>query len=116
MEMLGYLPADTSEMNPSGLPIGFTITTSEYYKDAFVGLTCAACHTNQIDYKNQSLLIEGAPTLANFTLFFERLVDAVINTHDDAAKFDRFAKKVLHKNYSDSTSTDLKTKLAALFI
>ena len=39
------------------------------------------------------LLIEGAPTLANFVLFYSRLVDALVQTRDDPQKFDRFARR-----------------------
>jgi hypothetical protein len=37
-------------------------------------------------------LIDGAPTLAKFVLFFDQLVDALNNTHKEPEKFERFAK------------------------
>ena len=100
MSMLGYLPMDSSRLNPSALPIGFAMTRAESQRDAFVGFTCAACHTNQIDYDGAKFLIDGAPTLANFVGFFDRLVDALNETHKDKAKFDRFAKNVLGDRYT----------------
>ena len=68
MEMLGYLPMGSSELNPSGLPIGFTITRGGTYEEASVGLTCAACHTNQVDYKGEKILVERCTNLSQFCI------------------------------------------------
>lgn len=117
-EMLGYLPEESSQINPSGLAIGFTKSVKNPNNEpAAVGLTCAACHTNQIDYtdkttnKKISFLVEGAPTLANFNLFFARLVSALTNTYNDEAKFKRFATKVLPETATEKDTETLKTEL-----
>ncbi len=94
MSMLGYLPATEGLDNPAGLPIGFTTETDAKSGEAFLGLTCAACHTNQIDYRGTRYLIEGAPTLANFVLFYDRLTSALEQTSADDARFARFAERV----------------------
>jgi len=84
---LGYItqPPDHAK-NPDGLPIGFTRddnsdTVDSYllkkqflgpdYRrenypttNAWMGLTCAACHTTQMDYKGHSIRIDGGPALA----------------------------------------------------
>lgn len=114
MEMLGYLPEKISAENPSGLPIGFTLTAAEQGEETmdFVGLTCAACHTNQIDFGDKKLLVEGAPTLANFVLFFHEVIDAMEKTAADEAKFERFAKKVLGDAYGEKTVGELKKEMA----
>lgn len=117
MSMLGYLPMDSSLMNPSALPIGFAMTRAKSQKDAFVGFTCAACHTNQIDYRKEDgttdhYLIDGAPTLANFVGFFDQLVNSLNNTHKDPEKFERFAKNVLGDKYTvASAKEELKEEL-----
>lgn len=98
-DMLGYLPMDSSKMNPSGLPVGFAMSRAGSQKEAFVGFTCAACHTNEIDYGGKKFLIDGAPTLANFVLFFDRLVLSLNQTYDDPEKFNRFAKNILGDKY-----------------
>jgi hypothetical protein len=87
---LGYLPRTAeSPGNPDGLPIGFA-------KDGlYLGLTCAACHTTQINYQHEAWLIDGAPTLADFETFQRRLTSALDRTFQDNAKFDRFAAQVL---------------------
>jgi hypothetical protein len=51
---LGYLPriAD-DEGNPDGLPVGFTKDIAYANGEASLGLTCAACHTNQLNFNGQ---------------------------------------------------------------
>ncbi|TMP22871.1 hypothetical protein CWB99_23730 [Pseudoalteromonas rubra] len=111
MEFLRYLPSKASELNPGGLPIGFALHSNQKTGENWVGMTCAACHTSQIDYNGTKMLIEGAPTLANFVLFFDRLVAALNTTLNDDAKFNRFALNVLGSKYSDSSKASLKQRL-----
>lgn len=111
MEELRYLSIDSSNMNPAGLPIGFALDQDKKSGTAWVGMTCAACHTNQLDYQGTKILIEGAPTLANFVLFYDRLVEALNNTHRDDNKFKRFANRVLGSDYSEATSSELRSQL-----
>ncbi|WP_020567627.1 di-heme-cytochrome C peroxidase [Neolewinella persica] len=102
MGMLGYLPMDSSRMNPSGLPVGFAMSRAGSQKEAFVGFTCAACHTNELEYQGKKFLVDGAPTLANFVGFFDNLVLTLNRTYDDPEKFGRFAKRVLGDDYQDT--------------
>lgn len=112
MGMLGYLPMDSSRMNPSGLPVGFAMSRANSQEKAFVGFTCAACHTNQLDYGGKKFLIDGAPTLANFVGFFDQLVLSLNNTFDDPEKFNRFAKNVLgDKHNVPKHREDLRAEL-----
>jgi len=111
MEELRYLPMTTSAQNPAGLPIGFALDTDKKTGEAWMGMTCAACHTTQIDYKNTKMLIEGAPTMGNFVLFYSRLVDALNATNLESDKFERFARKVLADKYTPATAQALRTKL-----
>ena len=69
-------------LNPDGLPIGFV---KDKEKNSWLGLTCAACHTNQIDVGPNHYIIEGAPTLANFPRFFGELIAALETTDEDEA-------------------------------
>ena len=111
MEELRYLPMGSSNMNPAGLPIGFALDRDRKSGTAWVGLTCAACHTNQLDYQDTKILIEGAPTLANFVLFYQRLVNAIDITYRDDEKFKRFADRVLGTEYSEANSKELRSQL-----
>ena len=114
MESLRYLPMKASPRNPAGLPIGFALNQDKKQDEAWVGLTCSACHTNQIDYKGKKILVEGAPTLGNFVLFYSELVDALNATNEDEAKFERFARKVLAKDYDENSADTLHTQLTQL--
>ena len=55
-----YLPQMPDSKNPDGLPVGFVGDTSD--NGNWLGLTCAACHTNEIHYKGTAYRIDGAPT------------------------------------------------------
>lgn len=111
MESLRYLPMESSDANPAGLPIGFALDADPASKTAWVGLNCAACHTNQIDVGETKILVDGAPTLANFVLFFSELVAALNSTHEDDVKFERFARNVLQEDYSKSRAVQLREQL-----
>jgi mono/diheme cytochrome c family protein len=116
MESLRYLPIESSALNPAGLPIGFALNENKKQGEAWVGLTCAACHTNQLDYKGKKMLIEGAPTLANFVLFYNKLITALNSTHENDTKFDRFAKNVLADDYSQDDAQTLRSQLLEVAI
>lgn len=101
MDRYRYLPMATSDVNPDGLPVGFTKGSANanppYAKIAsdWLGLNCAACHTNRVDYNGVAYLIEGAPTMGDFERMIRGLVAAMQATVADAAKFKRFADAVL---------------------
>lgn len=116
IEKLGYLPEATSDLNPGGLPIGFAITRPVKNQQHFMGFTCAACHTNQLDYKGTKLLIEGAPTLANFVLFWSEIVHSLDATHRSDDKFKRFSEGVLGKEFNEERAADLRKEVKKLAI
>ena len=62
----GLLPESASAYNPDGLPIGISKTTvatpiGEWPAGEYAGLTCAACHETQLNYKGKHVRIDGAP-------------------------------------------------------
>ncbi|HTF97030.1 MAG TPA: di-heme-cytochrome C peroxidase [Cellvibrio sp.] len=114
MESLRYLPMPESAMNPGGLPVGFTMEVDKKSRTAWMGLNCAACHTNQIDYGDKKILVDGAPTLANFVGFFSELVAALNQTYEDDAKFERFARNVLQNDYSKNNAATLRKQLSEI--
>jgi hypothetical protein len=109
-ERFKYLTATPSKRNPDGLPVGF-VKDVDSNGHGWIGLTCAACHTNQIEFNGVGMRIDGAPTMADFTMFFDELTAAVAATEKDDAKFDRFAKAVLRNADSPSTRNDLRRSL-----
>ena len=39
----------------------------------YIGYTCAACHTGQVNYKSQAIRIDGGPAMADMVGFLEAL-------------------------------------------
>jgi mono/diheme cytochrome c family protein len=86
------LPQHATPNNPDALPVGFA------RHDDKVGLTCAACHTTQINYRGTAMRIDGAPALAD-VIGFEHEVDAALSaTLADEKKLARFAAKATKGN------------------
>jgi len=103
MERFRYLVNPKSTSNPDGLPVGFAkeappvgpdgqrnetvllrpfmgpnAKATDFPKpNAWLGLTCAACHTTQLSYKGTTLRIDGGPTLADFNEFIASLTTAL---------------------------------------
>lgn len=106
----GFIPQIKSKFNPDSLPIGFA--ASSYKKDGkWLGLTCSACHTNQMNYKGTAMIVDGAPNLANVTLFNKELAAALEDTYKDKMKFKRFARYILREDYTKDSASKLHKEL-----
>ena len=110
IEAYRYLAQEkTPVYNPDGLPIGFTKDeakgnpANEKIAKHWLGLTCAACHTGQLEYAGRKVLIDGAPAMADFQAFFEDMAVAMRATLNFPDKFDRFAKAVIKANKAQGT-------------
>ena len=75
MDEFRYLPQKATFFNPDGLPVGFTKTT--YKRKNYIGYTCAACHTGQINYKGKAVRIDGGPAMADMVGFLTTLQKAL---------------------------------------
>ena len=124
MARLGYLPGPQP-----GLPLGFVIDdnptrSADLMCDRFpatcdnltmrkpwVGMTCAACHTSEIEYDGKRMRIDGAATLADFQGLEEDLLDALQLTVTDRQRFDRFAREVLASDISVDSRAELERQL-----
>ncbi|MCC8939037.1 cytochrome C [Bradyrhizobium sp. Arg68] len=86
--------------NPTGLPVGFAIlkggvdpTTGALFEDQ-IGLTCAACHTGHLEYKNVSIRYDGGPAMVNLGEV-ERVIGLSIGyTLILPWRFERFADRL----------------------
>ncbi len=95
-----YLVQKATSSNPDGLPLGFV--RDSYQGRHYVGLTCAACHTGQVNYQGTAIRIDGGTPMADMVGFLEGLARSLDATLQDEAKFDRFAVRVLAgDDYSD---------------
>jgi len=106
-----YLPQLPDSNNPDGLPVGFVGDTGVGRR--WLGLTCAACHTNEIRYGTTGYRVDGAPTHGDVRALLSALITAMQKTRDDPAKFERFAAKVLGNQNSPGGQSLLKAQLAA---
>jgi len=106
----GYLPNGQNDFNPDGLPVGFTIDKVGDYK--YLGLTCAACHTGQVEFGGTLMQIDGAPSRGDLYSFLVEMRDSLQETGSDEAKFARFADKVLGSRDSPGNRRSLRDNLA----
>lgn len=103
MDGFRYLPQKSTFLNPDGLPVGFAKET--YKGDAekstdYVGYTCAACHTNQVNYTDESgkttaMRIDGGPAMADMDGFLTALEKSMTATLNNADKRQRFIENVI---------------------
>ncbi|GAC1448864.1 MAG: di-heme-cytochrome C peroxidase [Isosphaeraceae bacterium] len=115
----GFLPSVVHPtMNPHGLPVGFA--REDNFHDPLapekgpypvVGLTCAACHTGEIHYKDsygaiKAIRIEGGPAMINLALFQKSIGLALYYTNAFEARFNRFADRVLAGRRDETTERD----------
>ena len=97
------------------LPIGFAIDpvesltwTSRPNTGHMLGLTCSACHTSNVVVNGTTMVVDGAPSMFDFTSFMTALSDSVMahypyykdqdpnqNVSGLNPKFETFAKRVL---------------------
>jgi cytochrome c5 len=118
IERFRYLPRKKTTANPDSLPVGWVKGTDGAGKD-WLGLTCSACHTTQIEYTSPEtkqtigIRIDGAPTLADFNGMNLALVASLQATLDDPAKFDRFAKALLKGGDSPNARSGLRGEIKA---
>lgn len=105
-----YLPQKPTFFNPDGLPVGFV---KESYKGQdYVGFTCAACHTGQVNYQGTAMRIDGGPAMADMVGFLKDLERSMAAAVENSDKNHRFVTRVLELNngYADSgeIQADLK--------
>lgn len=106
----GYLPNERSASNPDGLPVGFVVDRAR--DGTWIGLTCAACHTSQIEHGGTTLQIDGGPANADLSAFLTAANEAVQKTSTDDATFARFAHDVLGRAQTPAATTALRAELA----
>ena len=110
MNRLRYLPQRPTLSNPDGLPVGFV--KDGYLNKNYIGLTCAACHTAQINYRGLGIRIDGGPGGADMVGFLNALTAAMQAVRDDAAVQQRFVKAVLARGAyasADKVVEDVRT-------
>ncbi|MFW5431199.1 MAG: di-heme-cytochrome C peroxidase, partial [Methylophilaceae bacterium] len=109
MKRIGLIPALKSKNNPDALPIGLTRNGDH------MGPTCAACHTQQITYQNETIHIDGGQAFFHLNQFLMDLTASLKATLDNPEKFDRFQQRLLGERGSDKEKEALKEGLQASY-
>ena len=108
----GYL---LNNENPTSiLPVGFTVV-GPVGGEAF-GMTCAACHTRQIEVGGASYRIDGGPAIADFQSFLADLDTAVNTVITDTPAFQSFAHAVLVQPSTPADEAGLMADLQAWYL
>lgn len=100
MNKYRFLIQNPSYDNPEGLPVGFV--EDSYQDKSYIGFTCAACHTAQINFKGTGIRIDGAPALADLEGFLLDVATAVKVTLNNPAKFDRLVTKMIDRGVTNN--------------
>jgi hypothetical protein len=107
LQRYGFLPNNAS---PAGLPVGFTAADDS--GATWIGMTCAACHTRQIEYGGKAYRIDGGPGLVDFQSFVNDLDTAVDTVIKDAAALSSFATAVLGSQHTPADEIALRQQLS----
>jgi mono/diheme cytochrome c family protein len=121
LSRFGFIPAPVSAGNPDGLPVGFAVDTLRPEDGAprpevVVGLSCAACHTGQIEHRGRAIRIDGGPAMTDLAAFQGQMGVALLLTAESEPRFDRFAGRVLATEGVTDTAAaraDLMARLRA---
>jgi RoxA-like, cytochrome c-like/Cytochrome c len=130
---LRFIPQPKGDRNRDGLPVGFVkddnpdnvfdikraflgenYANRDYPRtNAWLGLTCAACHTARIESATATITIDGGPAMVDVQTFLESLTKALEATHKDRARMQRFARQVLGDNHNEDEEAALKRRVEA---
>jgi cytochrome c5 len=100
----GFLVDPPTPRNPDQLPVGFTKHFDAQLNEELVDITCAACHTGQLNVtkngKTTAVRIDGGQAMHAFTTssaghFLPMMMASMASTALNPFKFNRFADRVL---------------------
>jgi hypothetical protein len=102
-----YLPQKPTLSDPDALPVGFVKDT--YKGKEFLGFTCAACHTAQLNYQGVGIRIDGGPAGTDMDSFLQALATAVWAARTDSGGGRaRFTKNVMDRGHYASEDDVVK--------
>lgn len=110
----GYLPNPDKTGNPRGLPVGFTAANLDGVES--IGMTCAACHTRQIEVNGTAYRIDGGPAIVDFQSFLADLDGAVNKVLNDPQAFADFAHGVLGQAATPDKEAGLRKQVDAWYL
>ncbi len=102
MNFYRYLPQKATSSNPDALPVGWV--KDGYKGKEYIGLTCAACHTGQVNYNGVGIRIDGGPASADMENIMKDIAKALQHTRGNEEARNRFVKNVLARGNYKSES------------
>jgi mono/diheme cytochrome c family protein len=105
----GYLPSEASKLNPDSLSVGLSRNGDH------LGLTCAACHTQQVKYQGKFIRIDGGQSMLDLPMFLGELEQAMEETLTDPDKFNRFVSRVSNGQYSEKKGNRIRQSLKSSY-
>ena len=109
MDKHRYLPQKPTFFNPDGLAVGFV--KDSYQGRDYIGYTCAACHTSQVNYQGKAIRIDGGPAMADMVGYLSELQASMLQTLADSGKNKRFVDAVLALNNDYDTAEEVNADL-----
>jgi mono/diheme cytochrome c family protein len=109
MRRFGFVVDRQTARNPDTLPVGFSKAYDRELNEEMLDITCAACHTGQIEVttggRTTALRIDGGSALHAFTNsnighFVPTIAGTLLGTLANPFKFNRFANAVLGPNHA----------------
>lgn len=100
-----YLAQKKTFFNPDALAVGFV--KDSYKGHDYIGYTCAACHTAQINFQGKAVRIDGGPAMADMVGFLTALTDSLQQTLNEPSKKERFTQAVLALNNNYTTEDEI---------
>lgn len=107
------------KVNPDNLPIGVAKADikSGQFKGQYIGLTCAACHTGQIQYKNKQIRIDGANALRfDLTAWMTALSESLDLPLNNEQKFKELSKRIQARGAVNEEDLRKRLKTDATFV
>jgi hypothetical protein len=118
---LGFIPGELHKDNKLGLPVGFAVdyavknpASGKTFNS--IGLTCAACHTGQMNYQGTSIRYDGGPAMINPNKLMSILFLSMFETQYNKRQFNRFADRILGENHTDEQKSELRKQYSEGFM
>jgi mono/diheme cytochrome c family protein len=101
LRRLGFILDDVKdESNPFGWPVGLTVSDPKTSGGVSIaGVTCAACHTGQLEYKGTAIRINGGQAMLDSNGFFGGMFAALLATDKDASRRAKFFADAINAGY-----------------
>jgi hypothetical protein len=116
LDRLGFLfdGIKDEDRNPYGWPIGFTVSDPKTTGGIpIAGLSCAACHTGQIEHKGTALRIEGGQSMIDLAGFAENIIGAIAALRQPG-RIEKFRDDAVKAGYpADRIDRDLEEAVEA---